>query len=409
MISAIKLADAFRRGGQRETANFTEAIRLGMKGEPGGVSPDEFSIKDLAGAFITEDGKPIGMNGIERIYKPSGTSLLEAGSAVSTTAFSNVTGQLLISKLLMAYQAEEFVGSRLVDTIPTRLDGEKIPGAENVSDAGNDPLTVHEAQEYPSYGFGEDYIETPSTTKRGMIIPISREAIFFDRTGFVMTRAANVGEVLGVNKEKRILDVIIGASGSNNYKRKGTSFATYYSANDSGRPYTNHLSDNTLTDWESIDAAEDLFAEMTDPNTSEPIIIGGTQLLVPPQLRTTSWRIRNATSVRSGTSNIVISGNPAPAGSLTSFSSRLLYSRLTSFSSAALAKAYWFYGDFKKAFAYMQNWPITVSKAITGSEADFTSDIVVRFKASERGAAAVLEPRAITRHRASATSSSSGS
>jgi hypothetical protein len=41
----------------------------------------------------------------------------------------------------------------------------------------------------------------------------------------------------------------------------------------------------------------------------------------------------------------------------------------------------------------MENWPITVTQSAGGSEAEFTQDIVVRFKASERGAAAVLNPR----------------
>ena len=40
-----------------------------------------------------------------------------------------------------------------------------------------------------SLGFGEDYIETPSTTKRGFIVPVTKEAIFFDRTHLVLSRA----------------------------------------------------------------------------------------------------------------------------------------------------------------------------------------------------------------------------
>ncbi len=45
----------------------------------------------------------------------------------------------------------------------------------------------------------------------------------------------------------------------------------------------------------------------------------------------------------------------------------------------------------------MENWPITVTQAPVGSEADFTNDIVLRFKASERGAAAVLNPRYVVK------------
>jgi len=54
----------------------------------------------------------------------------------------------------------------------------------------------------------------------------------------------------------------------------------------------------------------------------------------------------------------------------------------------------------------MENWPITVVQAPTNSEAEFTQDIVVRFKASERGTPAIMEPRRIQRNRGVSTSSS---
>jgi len=45
----------------------------------------------------------------------------------------------------------------------------------------------------------------------------------------------------------------------------------------------------------------------------------------------------------------------------------------------------------------MENWPITVTQSPLGSEADFTQDIVVRFKASERGTPAVINPRYVVK------------
>ena len=70
---------------------------------------------------------------------------------------------------------------------------------------------VRPGMPYPSLGFAEDYIETPQTTKRGFIVPVTKEAIFFDRTHLILQRAAEVGEVLGLNKEKRLIDLLIGA------------------------------------------------------------------------------------------------------------------------------------------------------------------------------------------------------
>ena len=51
---------------------------------------------------------------------------------------------------------------------------------------------------------------------------------------------------------------------------------------------------------------------------------------------------------------------------------------------AAAAQKYWL-GDPAKAFAYMENWPITVVQAPNNSEAEFNQDIVARYKASGAG------------------------
>ena len=87
-----------------------------------------------------------------------------------------------------------------------------------------------------------------------------------------------------------------------------------------------------------------------------------------------------------------------PLGNYTVVESRLAYRRLVAAGyDAADAKKWWFIGDFRKAFAYMENWPITVAQSSLGGEAEFSQDIVVRFKASERGAAAVINPRYVVK------------
>jgi len=53
----------------------------------------------------------------------------------------------------------------------------------------------------------------------------------------------------------------------------------------------------------------------------------------------------------------------------------------------------WFHGSPQKAFAYMQNWGITVTEAPVGNHDDFNKDIVVKFKGSERGQFATIQPR----------------
>jgi len=354
------------------------------------LRPEDFSLRDLAEGLVPDGAEWV------RMLDPrnsGGVHVLEAGEGVDLTAFLNVTGQVIYSKILDAYTQEAFVVSKLVDTIPTRLDGEKIPGIGPVRD---EVTEVHPGMPYHHVGFGEDYIETPSTAKHGLIVPVTREAIFFDRTNLVLGRAAEVGEVLGLNKEKRLVDLAIGVT--NNYKWKGTAYNTYY-ASGGGGPWVNALADNELVDWTDVDAAEQLFADILDPNTGEPVLIRPDTVLVMPAYRHAAARVFNAAEIQyTATGAPTTTYSPNPLSSYRLFDSRLVYRRIVASGVAAdAAKKWWFVGDFKKAFAYMENWPITVTQSPPGSDADFNQDIVVRFKASERGAAAVLNPRYVVK------------
>lgn len=349
------------------------------------LRPEDFSIRDLAEALVPDGGEWV------RLLDPrSGGSLTEATDGVDTTAFQNVAGQVIYAKILDAYQQESFVASKLVDTVPTRLDGEKIPGVGPLEDVDAE---VGPGMPFPHLGFGEDYIETPATTKRGFIVPVTKEAIFFDRTNLILRRASEVGELLGLNKEKRLLDLVIGAT--NNYKWRGDSYDTYRTSGE----WVNQLSGNELTDWTNVDAAEQLLANILDPNTGEPVLLRGTTVLVMPAYRHAAHRVFNAAEIHyaaSGSTTSTIAANPL--GAYTVAESRLAYRRIMAAGEAADdAKKWWFLGDFRKAFAYMENWPITVTQAPRGSEAEFSQDIVLRFKASERGAAAVIDPRLVVK------------
>lgn len=371
-------------GPAKTVAHLSEALAQGH------LKADDFSIRDLAEGLIPDGHEWV--RGLDP-RNAGGASLLESGDGVDTTAFLNVTGQVVYSRILEAYRHESFVVSRLVDTIPTRLDGERIPG---VGRLGDDVTEVHPGMPYPNVGFGEDYIETPATTKHGLIVPVTKEAIFFDRTHLILSRAAEVGEVLGLNKEKRLVDLVTGAT--NNYKHNGTAYDTYYSAADN-QAWVNELAGNELVDWTNVDAAEQLFAEILDPSTGEPVLVRANSVLVMPAYRHAAHRVFNAAQIAYiGADRETTTTAANPLGNYKVVESRLAYRRVVAAGTAAAdARKWWFLGDFRKAFAYMENWPITVTQSPLGSEADFNQDVVVRFKASERGAAAVINPRYVVK------------
>ncbi len=359
------------------------------------LRPEDFSIRDLAEATIPDGREFIRL--LDPRAKSGGVDLLEAADAVDTAAFSNITGQIIFSKIMEGFGSEAFVASRMVETVPTRFNGEKIPGIGQIGDAAE---KIEEGRPYPNVGLNEDYIETPATTKRGLIVPVTKEAVFFDRTHLVLQRAGEVGEFLGLNKEKRILDCIIDANTTDHqYKWRGTKYDTYQP---SGTPWANVKSNNPLLDWTGVDAAEQLLANIIDPNTGEPVLIMADTIFVCPELLHTAQRVIHATEViqvdnQANPSTVrTIAPNPL-AGSYRIASSRLMRSRL---SAASQPTSTWYLGNFRRAFAYMENWPITVTQAPQNSEAEFTQDIVIRFKASERGAAATLEPRYVVKNTA---------
>jgi hypothetical protein len=160
------------------------------------------------------------------------------------------------------------------------------------------------------------------------------------------------------------------------------------------------ITSNALVDWTNVDSAEQLFADILDPATSEPVLISASTVLVMPAYRHAANRVFNATEIHyaaPGASTTTLAANPL--SNYRVVDSRLAYRRVLASGVAAVdAKKWWFIGDFSKAFAYMENWPITVTQSPLSSEADFNSDIVVRFKASERGAAAVINPRYVVKN-----------
>jgi len=314
-----------------------------------------------------------------------GINLSEATDGVSTAAFVNITGQIIYSQVMDTFNRPEFLSDKVCTTVPTQFDGEKIAGIGQLGDQAD---TVLEAEEYPYAGVSEEWVDTPRTVKRGFIVPVTKEAIAFDRTGLVLRRASDVSYWLAVNKEKRVLDAVLGISTL--YRRNGGAAQATYGDTHTNGDFDNLCATNALVDWTDIENAELLFDGMTDPNTGEPIMVTPNQLIVPTALKKTAQRVCNATEIRFGdgssSTTQTISAASNVQNSYEILSSQYVKARTSSATT-------WFIGDFKRAFYYMENWGITSVPAPANSHDEFHRDIVNQFKVSERGAAHVQEPR----------------
>ena len=320
--------------------------------------------------------------------------LLEADATVDNTAFSNITGQIVYSKIHEGYEDEAFIGDMLVETIPSTLETEKIPGMQDISDSA---VRVEEGMPILYAGHGESFQVTPITYKRALGISITKEAVFFDRTNRILRKAQGIGRRVAIVKEKQILDMVVGTD--NNYNWRNLALNTYIPGPLTPGLWVNDFVGNELLSWNNVDTAMQQFQDVRNPETGDPILVGGMQVLVPPAKRMTARRILSATEIRETTgATETLSGNPLPPG-MTMMSSQLLRDRIALISGVNDIDKYWFIGDFKRAFAWMQNWPLTVVQAPTNNPDEFERDIIAKWKASERGIAAVMDPRFVQRNR----------
>lgn len=308
----------------------------------------------------------------------------EAG-AVTTAAFANVSGQIVFTTTQEQFNNPVLIGDQVCTVIPTEFDGEKIPGVTNLGDIAE---IIGEGKDYPLAGVGETWIETPNTAKRGFIVPLTKEAIFFNRTGQLIEKCSKVAESMAINREKRILDAVLGITTL--YRRNGGAAQATYGDTHTNGDFDNLVASNALQDWTDIEAAELAFDAITDPDTGEPIIIGGLEIIVPTALKHTARRILNATEVRTVTNTNTTTNGPNSLEAYNLHSNQYVKARTSSAST-------WFAGDFKGAFAYMQNWPAQSSQAPVNSHDEFHRDVAQQWKITERGAPAVREPRKVVK------------
>ena len=378
LMKPQKLREMREGLGVRETCKrLTKAIK------DKALHPSDFSIRDLAEGLIP-DGREF-VHAMNPARDTDGVSLLET---VDSAAFKNITGQLLIRSVMDGYENPQFVGPRLAKTIPTDLNGEKIPGLTTLGDQNE---IVGEGKPYPDAAIGEDWIETPETLKRGRKLQLTKEVLFFNKTGLILDQATELGYNLGLNRDKRIIDLALGVT--NTYRWKGTAYDTYQTTT----PWVNVNASNALADWSDIDDALQLFGALVDPTSGEPILVMPTQMIVHTSLRKTIDYIMRATQVvidpnaNAGTAqNQLWVPNNVLTAPYEIISSPVIDQRYTA---GSVTSTTWMFGDFQRAFAYMENWPVQVMPMPSNSYIEYERDIVAGWRVSERGTVAVKNPR----------------
>jgi hypothetical protein len=221
----------------------------------------------------------------------------------------------------------------------------------------------------------------------GRMISLTREVIYEDRTGEVLSRAKDVGRAGGHHKQKMIVETIENsartafdeASAGNCAIYKGTAiggsgagkiYHTTHAALD-GQVNSNLVASNALADYTNLEAVYLAFADMVD-EAGDKISIVPKTVLIPSALKATASKIMNSQFLHYGGSDSnVPSYNPvADLGGALNVMSSVFMGDTTS----------WYMGDFPSQLLGLNVYkPATASQG-ADSELAFTNQIVARFR-----------------------------
>lgn len=327
-------------------------------------NPSNFSLKQCWEAFVGPLGSTL-QAGMRRQQGFIDVKPIKEAD-VKTTAFSNILGVLIAKEIIKRYKMVSSVGALLTKVYKTNLQDERFPGFN----AHENVQTVQENEPYPEMGFDSKYVGTGVQLKKGMIINVTEEAVFRDQTNLVLEQAAAIGNRAREQREKTILSGVTGATEI--YFPLNVSTALYDAA-------PQLVASNALADWTDIEKAlVSGFGAMTDEK-SELIEVDapGAILLVPLALKMTAKRIVNATEIVKGDfdsdTSKTFSNNPIAGEGIIVVSS----ARLPTYTGNATT---WYYGFPKKQFRWKELWPLQVFRDNKPAEAQFTRDVVARFK-----------------------------
>lgn len=324
----------------------------------------EWGLRELHEAFCGDNVKNFLDNRLG--YHPAFANVQEAD--VQSSAFSNIVGVLLTNEVIAAYDAVPKIGDQLVKIYKTKLKEERVAGFT----PSDDPEDVNEDQEYPGAGLSDKYVTLPDPKKKGKVIYITEEAIFYDQTAQIIERAQMIGERIAETREKRIISGVCG--GHQCYRPAGILTSLY-----GGTPQL--VGSNALVDYTDLEKCElEGLGAMVDEHSNK-ISVRAKIILVPRALWRTALRILNTTQVTVLTGSNTIdsyAANPYKPGELVPLMSDFV-STYTSNSTS------WFMGDPQKQFRWKEVYPIQTFRLMDNSLLKFQKDVEFAYKVRYKG------------------------
>ncbi len=368
---------------------------------------ENFSIREAAynllGHEVYQHAKSLNRFDLKSIY--------EAAGEMGTDAFLDINSQFMYANVYDAYtNEEEFSFTRIIgERKATNTKGEKIPC---YTDILNLPLPFRpERGTFDDLAFADDWIFTPPTLDRGGLLALTEELLFDDKVGDVANRDRALGYAIGVTREIDAINSYIDENAAQSggtvvpyptgakpwqYNWKGTGGISTFNSNTGAHTFDNLVTGggSALTDWTSLNLAQQKFYAMLNPYTNLPINILPRHLVVPKSLLPIAERITRATSVwhsTATTSTWDLTNSPTPVPvNYEIVSTRLLSQRM---SNATASTSNWYLGDISKTVQCMMVFPLEILEAPPLNPDQLRRRIIKQWRVSTDYAYCVWQPR----------------
>lgn len=357
------------------------------------LNPRHFSFQEVTRDLLGEDAARNPRRISEAAVGPS--------NAIEINMWSDTVAGLLGAIAFEGYNSPQFIRESMCTVRPVLMNGGYALGY--TMKAGEVTGDIPVPMPLPDAAPGSTKLHLPERKRQGFSIQLTDEYIRADIIGGAQENAFKIGENLAYLLELQSADCVLGIT--NTYERDGITGNTYLATKGSGvatngtvpMNYKN-AEDNDLATWEDIDQARLILQGNTDPSNGREIYIPleGSVLLVPPAKEMATKMLVGAVFIRRTAGNDMYqSAMPMPA--LSVLSNFIWQNRLAASSLSANAADMWYWGNFKKAFAYLEYLPFTTIPGALDF-ADRISGIVFQLGVEARGVMATMEPRYVYRN-----------
>lgn len=344
--------------------------------QTGKIRTSDISFKAMMEACLQEAGYGDVMQSYED------TNLEDLREAVSSSSFPNITKYVIQSEMIPPYEAAaKKLDPLYMEIKANRSDSIRIAGftakegVELVPEAGTVQYT----------SMHEKYVEI-FLNKFQRAIGLTKEAIFNDNTGQLISRASDIGYAFGEQFEEYIVQTIElrprslrSMETTSNlqcavFDGTAVTNANFYSTDHSSLAYmgaqTNNNKITSALDTDGLKDAWLLFASMVDEEGTK-ISVDPKTLLVHKNKTIDALQLTRSV-LQYDTANNAI--NPWGPGGLQTFN--------VIDTSFINTNTHWYLGDFKKQFVVAWWERPNVTSQGKNSEQSFTNDIVMAWKFS---------------------------